>query len=79
MHLSRGYPWNLELSERELTVIEKSLGAEPLSADEADLADNLLFKLRNIHDKVTAQRRQREEGPEHEEDLHEVVGKSNVR
>ena len=75
MHLSRGYPWNLELSERELNVIEKCLANEKLSEDETDLADHLLFNIRNIHDKVTTQKRLRE-GPQAEEELHEnLAGK----
>ena len=76
MHLSRGYPWNLELSERELTTIEKALdivtSEDDLDPDNTKLAVKLLFNIRNIHEKVALQKLQRE-GPQAEEELHSRV------
>lgn len=57
MHLSRTYPWRLDLSERELTVVEKCLAGEELSEDEDRLAEHLLVNIRTFHNKATTRRK----------------------
>lgn len=42
MHLSRGYPWKLDISDRELSVIEKCLRNDSLTDDDDELASHLL-------------------------------------
>ena len=74
MHLSRGYPWKLDLSERELSTIEQALVIvvenDDLDPDSHQLAKHLLVNISNIHDKVNTQKKMRE-GPQAEEELHE--------
>lgn len=41
MHLQRNFVWSLDLSDRELKVILKTLRDEELSEDEQSLADKL--------------------------------------
>lgn len=41
MHLQRNFVWSLDLSDRELRVILKTLRGEELSDDEQSLADKL--------------------------------------
>ena len=57
MHLSRGYPWKLDLADRELSVIEKCLSGETLTAEEDKLADHILFYIRNVRSKVLSRKR----------------------
>jgi hypothetical protein len=61
MHLSRAYPWRLDLSERELNTIEQALDVVISEGDLEDeshkLASHLLFNIRNIHDKVNVRKK----------------------
>lgn len=57
MHLSRGYPWTLNLSDRELTVIEKCLADEELTPDEVELAEHVLSKIVENRAKLSGNRR----------------------
>jgi hypothetical protein len=80
MHLSRGYPWNLELSERELSLIEQALqivvAESDFDADDHRLAEKLLNNISTIHQRVILQRQNRE-GPQSEEDLHEHLHRTD--
>lgn len=58
MHLARTYPWRLDLSERELTVVEKCLAGEELTEEEDRLAEHLLVNIRTFHNKATTRRKQ---------------------
>lgn len=61
MHLSRTYPWRLDLSERELNAIEEALdivvSEGDLEGDVHKLADHLLFNIRNVHSKANTRRK----------------------
>lgn len=61
MHLSRTYPWRLDLSERELNTIEKALdivvSEGDLEEESHKLADHLLFNICNIHSKVNVRKK----------------------
>lgn len=61
MHLSRTYPWRLDLSERELNIVERALdivvSEGDLDEESHMLADHLLFNIRNIHNKTNTHRK----------------------
>ena len=61
MHLSRTYPWRLDLSERELNTVEQALdivvSEGDLDEESHKLADHLLFNIRNIHNKANTRRK----------------------
>lgn len=59
MHLSTNleYPWILQLTEEELTVLQTVLRGDSLTADEEDRADKLSETLDMIREKAERSRR----------------------
>jgi hypothetical protein len=65
MHLQRNFVWSLDLSDRELKVILKSLKGDELSDDEQSLAEKLSETLTENAarlDRITAGKRRRRRG-----------------
>lgn len=57
MHLSRGYPWELKLSDRELSIIETCLEIADVAGEELTLAEHVLTKIRENRAKLSSPKR----------------------
>ncbi len=64
MHLKRGYAWSLDLSEKELNVIEDALDIvvkeNDLSEDTGFVAEKLLNTIRMIREKINQHKLERD-------------------